>query len=435
MNYLEEKVGHVSARTRASVASDCWNRYQRAVYWLKEHGELAEPVREGSPLGLPQLQHAVTDALEEAHRWGDTYSFFLCPSVLAWVVPLCNGDEQLGGLLSGEVLLDEGDRAEAEYYLRGCGFPAQAASEWAARLPVWPEGRSQEAATQLFQDFYRRSGWIPSTLIRKREDAAQQRQIAEAIHSRKSTMRIGYPLDDERRLLAMIRVGDNRGARTAMNQLLAGLFMHAPALPVLRARAVELLGYLVRAAVEDNHMLEPLIEQNQSWIERLVTAPDFDAICAKLRDALDAFIASVAAQGFNRANPSVHKALDYISHHYTQALTLADVAEAAGLSTYRIAHLVKAATGRSVMEHVRVLRVTRTRELLEKSALKGSEIAMQLGYHDQSHLIREFRSVTGTTPEQYRRRMHGEAGYVDADVTGEHGPADPAALTRTRRLP
>ena len=406
---LEHPVGHVSARTRASVASDCWNRYQRAVYWLEDNGNVAEPVRADSPLALPQLQHAVKDALEEAHRWGDTYTFFLCPSVLAWVVPLCNAEEQLGGLLSGEVLLDEGDRAEAEYYLRGCGFPAKAAGQWATRLPVWPEGRSQEAATQLYRDFYRRSGWIPAQLTRKREDAAQQRQIAEAIHSRKSTRRIGYPLDDERRLLAMIRVGDSRGARTAMNQLLAGLFVHAPALPVLRARAVELLGYLVRAAVEDNHLLEPLIEQNQSWIERLVLAPDFDAICAELRDALDAFIASVAAQGFNRTNPSVHKALEYIANHYTEALTLAEVAAAAGLSTYRIAHLVKESTGRSVMEHVRVLRVTRTRELLEKSTLKGSEIATQLGYHDQSHLIREFRAVTGTTPEQYRRRMNRDS--------------------------
>lgn len=409
VNASQRGTGYLSARTRAAVASDCWTRFGRPVRWVDDLGDVAEPLAPDQPLTLRPLQQTVRDALREAHRWGEPCTFFLCPGVLAWIVPLCDSDQRYGGILSGEVVLDEADRAEAAHHLQEFGLPAHTAQEWAAALPVWPEGRAEEASARLYDDFYRRSGWVPAALTRRRQDAAQQRQIAEAIHSRKRAARAGYPVDDERRLLALIRVGDSRGARAAMNELLGGLFVHSPALPVLRARAIELLGYLVRAAVEDNPMLEPLIEWNQTWIERLVSEPDFDAICSALRDALDDFIATVAAQGFNLTNTAVQKALDHVAAHYADGVTLEDVAAAAGLSTYRIAHLVKEATGRSVMGHVRTLRVTRARELLEGSTLKGSEIAAQLGYHDQSHLIREFRAVIGIPPEKYRRSIRQAA--------------------------
>ena len=298
--------------------------------------------------------------------------------------------------------LDDADRTEIDLYLRSCGLDPDSAAGWVGDLPVWSEGRARQASMELYRDFYRRSGWVPAALNRRREAAAQQGQVAEAIQARKGATASGYPIEDERKLLAMIRVGDKRGARVAMNQLLAGLFLHAPALPVLRARSVELLGYLVRAAIEDNPLLEPLIEQNQFWIERLVAARDFDEICNALRDALDDFIERVAAQGFNRDNPAVQKAMDYVAKRFCEPITLAAVAEAAGLSTYRVAHLVKEVTGRSVMEHVRVLRVAKARELLEKSDLSGAEIADRVGYYDQSHFIKEFRATTGTTPRQYR---------------------------------
>ena len=43
---------------------------------------------------------------------------------------------------------------------------------------------------------------------------------------------------------------------------------------VLRARAVELMSCLTRAAIEDNPLLEPLIERNHAWTERLIAAGD-----------------------------------------------------------------------------------------------------------------------------------------------------------------
>jgi AraC-like DNA-binding protein len=46
-------------------------------------------------------------------------------------------------------------------------------------------------------------------------------------------------------------------------------------------------------------------------------------------------------------------------------------------------------------------------ELVERlhagARLDWAGLALELGYFDQSHLIRDFRRLTGYTPEKYRR--------------------------------
>jgi AraC-like DNA-binding protein len=50
----------------------------------------------------------------------------------------------------------------------------------------------------------------------------------------------------------------------------------------------------------------------------------------------------------------------------------------------------------------RVLRLKRAIKLIGQSKQpRWAELALQCGYFDQSHLIREFRQLAGCTPEEY----------------------------------
>ena len=164
------------ADVRDAVERTFSQRYDRPVHWLDLGGEFLVPPEAASPLSLPQFRRAVTDAVGEAHRWGEPYVFFLCPGLIAWVVPLCHGEERRGGALSGEVLLDESDRADTGYFLMGCGLNAKAAQDYIAGLPVWSDGRARQASTQLYTLFYRDSGWVPSRLLRRRSGPRQHQQ-------------------------------------------------------------------------------------------------------------------------------------------------------------------------------------------------------------------------------------------------------------------
>lgn len=359
--------------------------------------------RGGAP--RPALAPIRRHALEEAVRWGEASVFYLAPGVFGWVVPLVGPDRIAGGVAGGEVTAEEDppDPVESARVLAAAGASRAAAEAWVRSRPVWPQARIREAATFLFETVYALVGPMPERLRRNRENALQQRQIAEAIHQAKGAGRQPGPFEQERRLLALIRAGDEKGARRHLNRLLAALFLDSPRHPVLQARCVELLGTLVRSAMEDSPVLESLLHDHYGWIESLIRAPDFETLCVAVRDALDAFLRRIATQGYNRTNLSVRQMLDHLARHFADPVSLQAVAEAAGLSRFRAAHLLKEATGQTLKGHLKRLRIDEARRRLENSVQPYAEIADGLGFSDQSHFIRQFKELTGVTPGQYRR--------------------------------
>jgi two-component system, response regulator YesN len=356
-------------------------------------------------LGAPGMAHASRHAIEESVRWGEASVFYLAPGVISWVAPLVRDGRVCGGVAGGEVTAEEDpvDPSESARVLAAAGVPRSAAEAWLRTLPAWPQARIREAAAFLFESVYAAAGRLPDLLRQNRDNALQQRQIAEAIHQAKAETRHPWPFEQERRLLALIRAGDANNARKHLNNLLAAMFLDSPRHPVLQARCVELLGYLVRSAIEDSPMLEPLIHDHHRWIEGLIRAPDFEGVCVAVRDALDAFMSRVATQGYNRTSLHVRQVLDYLARHYAGSVSLNAAARAAGLSRFRTAHLLKETTGQTLIQHVKRLRIDEACRLLETTTRTYADIAGSLGFADQSHFIRHFKDLTGSTPGQYRR--------------------------------
>ena len=83
-------------------------------------------------------------------------------------------------------------------------------------------------------------------------------------------------------MLSNIRAGDRNQARRILNDMLANIYLSCPELVVLRARSIELMSCLSRAAIEDNPLLEPLIERNHRWTEALLEATSFEDLSMSL---------------------------------------------------------------------------------------------------------------------------------------------------------
>lgn len=354
---------------------------------------------------LPLVVQARRHAIEESLRWGEPHVFLVAAGVISWAVALVDRQTLLGGACGGEVTCDDDpvDVAEAVRHLASWGARHGRVRSCLQALPVWPQSRVHTAASQLAEAVYAASPWKPDLWLQNREDAIQQRQIAEAIHQGKLAERRNWPLAEERRLLLLLRAGDSNGARKHLNRLLAAMFLDSPRQPVLQARVLELLGYLVRVAVEDSPELASLMTAHQHWMERIIAARTFEELCQVVRDALDAFMREVAQQGLARTNLHVRQALDYVGRHLTAPVSLDEAARAAGVSRFRLAHLLKATTGQTLLQHVKRLRAEEARRLLETTTLSCAEIATTLGFADQSHFTRHFREVAGITPAQYRR--------------------------------
>jgi AraC family transcriptional regulator len=99
---------------------------------------------------------------------------------------------------------------------------------------------------------------------------------------------------------------------------------------------------------------------------------------------------------------SLQRAREYIHAHFSENLTLAQVARAAGVHPVYLGQIFRKQFGETLGEYLNRIRVRAAAGLLANSDVPLSSIAVDLGFYDQSHFTRVFRQVTGATPGTFR---------------------------------
>jgi AraC family transcriptional regulator len=110
------------------------------------------------------------------------------------------------------------------------------------------------------------------------------------------------------------------------------------------------------------------------------------------------------ALGAPPAHRAVSAAVRFIREHYAQEVTLSDMADAAGVSTFHLSRLFKKTMGMSPHQYLVEVRVHSAHALLAAGPQGPSlaEVAAAVGFSDQSHLTRQFKRILGTTPKKAR---------------------------------
>jgi YesN/AraC family two-component response regulator len=113
-------------------------------------------------------------------------------------------------------------------------------------------------------------------------------------------------------------------------------------------------------------------------------------------------------------HPNVRRAILFLLEHFSQEITLADVARAAALSRFHFCRLFHHETGVSLHQYLNTLRVNRAKVLLADRYLRITEVAYAVGFNDLSHFDRVFRRLVNKSPREYRRSLAGSVGPSDA---------------------
>ncbi|BBX32214.1 helix-turn-helix domain-containing protein [Mycolicibacterium mageritense] len=85
-------------------------------------------------------------------------------------------------------------------------------------------------------------------------------------------------------------------------------------------------------------------------------------------------------------------------------LRVSEAAELTGLSAKRLITQFRSDVGLAPKAYLRVRRLQAALRRLDTGTVPGAEIAADLGYFDQAHFVRDFRSFTAMTPTQYAAR-------------------------------
>lgn len=100
---------------------------------------------------------------------------------------------------------------------------------------------------------------------------------------------------------------------------------------------------------------------------------------------------------------TAQRARDFLHANLERDIGLEDLAQACGIDRFRLTRAFKAAFGIAPHAYLIQLRLARARRLLAQGQTPA-EVAVALGFADQSHLGRWFRRAYQLTPADYRRR-------------------------------
>ena len=124
---------------------------------------------------------------------------------------------------------------------------------------------------------------------------------------------------------------------------------------------------------------------------------------------LDRFIVEANESIFkmqNRAeNINMKKFMEYLKNHYSEPLTLNDVAAAFHFNPSYISSYFSAHNNEGFIESLNRIRIEEACKLLLKETAAISEISEMVGFSDHSYFCKVFKKVKGMSPSQYKRKQ------------------------------
>jgi AraC-like DNA-binding protein len=111
-----------------------------------------------------------------------------------------------------------------------------------------------------------------------------------------------------------------------------------------------------------------------------------------------------------RAGPwrEIADAVDYIRDRYARPMSVADLADRAGISSRQLERKFRAVLGLSPQQLLIKVRIHAACLALRQSGQKLASIGAECGFYDQSSFTEHFRRHLGITPGQYRKTHVGD---------------------------
>ena len=347
----------------------------------------------------------------EAARFGGKYVYF-CPMGLScFVSPIVGSEDIQAKVIVGPFLMvDREDyiACDLEDRLGLSGPTLEAVAAALEEIPHIPPDKVTSMSTLLFMAVsFMNNLSAAARMMAAQGSGEMQGQITAYIQQiKRDSRREPYPFDKEDALLWAIRQNDRQQAQKLLNELLGHMLLTSGgALYYVKNRIYELLVLISRTAIRSGANAEARLRDNDRYLEKLSQIQNFDGLCLWLSSVLDQVMDSVFGFTGLRHAGVINQSVQYINTHYDQRLTLDIMAGRVFLSPPYFSRIFKEETGETFTAYLNRVRVDRSRELLRHKHLRLADIALLVGFEDQSYFTKVFKKVTGMPPLRYREGL------------------------------
>jgi two-component system, response regulator YesN len=346
----------------------------------------------------------------QSERFGGKYVYF-CPLGLThWTSPILYDGTVEGALVAGPVhMVDPEDFLIQDHVIRyGIGPSAAKEIENKSKQVLYKDTSKVNYLSELLYLVAKAvSDDTFSFLQEKKAKGEQQAEIAEQIKFMKSFVPYQdyepYPLEKEQELMELIETGDKAGSQRVLNEILGQIFFSSGgSFEVIRARVLELVVLLSRAAIKGGADAQQIFGLNYTYLGRINTFKNIE----ELTYWLAGIMARFTDQVFNLTDVKhvdvIYRAVDYIRKNYEKRVTLEETASLVYLSPAYFSRVFKEEIGETFNYYVNKIRIEAAKKLLLNEQVALVDISAMIGFEGQSYFSKVFKKMTGVTPGKFR---------------------------------
>ncbi|MDE5801767.1 MAG: AraC family transcriptional regulator [Lachnospiraceae bacterium] len=113
---------------------------------------------------------------------------------------------------------------------------------------------------------------------------------------------------------------------------------------------------------------------------------------------------TVPVQSSKMSDYYIKEAINYIEQNFQNNITIEDIAAVCGINRSYFGKIFRNSIGRSPQEFLMNYRMVKATELLKLTSLSIAEVGSAVGYENQLHFSRAFKTVYGISPREWRNR-------------------------------
>lgn len=173
---------------------------------------------------------------------------------------------------------------------------------------------------------------------------------------------------------------------------------------VIKQNNFILMNILYHNLIENNKQTDKIKNIFKDVFTKYNDLEYYDEVINYVTDLLFAVNHEFSLKPNNTIEKYYREAMNYIQKNFMSTISLSDVADHLGISTGYLSIIFKQKKMGSFVKHLRGLRVQEAKKLLTSSGKKVYEIALELGFYNARYFSELFKSETGLTPLDYRKK-------------------------------
>lgn len=355
---------------------------------------------------LVSCQNAKHFSATWAHRLGEPY-IFVCPSGFVNIaIALLDDSEFIGSVVAGPLAMGPIEKST----IRDMFTIHEASPDVLYSTTLFIQNMKIFTPKQVTHIARLLNAAIlslyPDTRMYEQINDAyhEQSQISEQIHAmKKNNTPLVYPYEEEQTLIHQIKSGAHDEAQATLKLLINKLLLiEGGNLEIIKARILELVTIISRASVEGGASLEKIFGLNLDLITELNRIDSIQVLSAWSDKMVQHFSRNIFNHIYAGDSYLICQAIEHTRCNYMNKLTLQKLAHYLHVSESYLSRLFKEETGISFTQYLNEIRINRSKELLSNTQMSIVEIALFVGYEDQSYFTKVFRRLTGMTPKKFR---------------------------------